>query len=120
MVAPRRGFALDGAETWRPEPAPDWTPTSFDRRLAAIKACAARRRPDEGLGALIVADGRAACATAVLRVAAAPAACLRGWLRGTERDDGVAIDDDLSNVPSLLGLGPGLKPSGDDLLGGAR
>ncbi len=118
-VGPRIVFALDGAETWRPEAAPDWTPASLDRGLAAIKACAAGRLPDEGLGALIVSDGRAACAPAVLRRAAAPAACLRGWLRRAGCDDGVAIDDDLSNVLPLLGLGPGLTPSGDDFLGGA-
>ncbi len=35
------------------------------------------------------------------------------------RDDGAAMDDGLSDILPLLGLGPGLTPSGDDLLGGA-
>ena len=118
-VGPRFVFALDGAETWRPGPAPDWTPTTLDRGLAAIKACVAGRLPEAGLGALIVPDRPAARATAVLRAAAAPVACLCNWLQGAMRDDGAAMDDGLSDILPLLGLGPGLTPSGDDLLGGA-
>ena len=118
-VGPRFVFALDGAETWRPGPTPDWTPATLDRGLAAINACIAGRLPEEGLGALILPDGPAARATAVLRAAAAPIACLCNWLQRAMRDDGAAMDDGLLDILPLLGLGPGLTPSGDDLLGGA-
>ena len=118
-VGPRFAFALDGAEAWRPGPAPDWTPATLDRGIATIEACVAGRLPEVGLGALILPDGPAACATAILRAAAAPVACLCNWLQGAMRDDGAATDDGLSDILPLLGLGPGLTPSGDDLLGGA-
>ena len=106
-------FDLVGAATWRPGTAPDWTPASLGHGLAEIEACATGRLPEEGLGALILSDGATAHSSAVLRAAAAPAACLRNWLRG------VTSGDELSGVLPLLGLGPGLTPSGDDLLGGA-
>ena len=49
-VGPRFVFALDGAETWRPGPTPDWTPATLDRGFVAINACISSRLPGEGLG----------------------------------------------------------------------
>src|SRR5690606_7063751 len=88
------------------------------RGLAALARAAARRAPPEGLGRLIPAlvDGapRAAedAASPLLRRAASGIAALAEWLAWG------AGPAPPSAVCELIGLGPGLTPSGDDLLGG--
>ena len=44
--------------------------------------------------------------------------CLYCWLEGAGQTPGENFHDALSPVPVLLGAGPGLTPSGDDLLAG--
>jgi hypothetical protein len=103
-------FDLRAAREWRPAPAP--TPLASDgarhqaRRLAG--ALARGGRP-EGFGALL-AGGRPAFP---LDRAAADA---RRFLDACAGDD--AAGGPVLAGP-LLGLGPGLTPAGDDLVGGA-
>ena len=108
---------LDDARRWRPAagaaPAP---PACATRRgLAALAAALGTRRLAEGLGPLLpsLLDGGAAVPPSPLLRAAAPGiAALDGWLHGRA---GAPVP---GAVGSLIGLGPGLTPSGDDLLGG--
>jgi uncharacterized protein DUF2877 len=94
--------ALDiaGARLWTPAPlsqqaAPD---------LRALQAAARGRVPREGLGCLVLDAHNS------LSGHAQPALdALERWLVGN------ALDDD---AQALIGLGPGLTPSGDDYLGG--
>ena len=112
-------FSLAGAMDWRPPRPPEWHAAHLRRGLAALVRAAARRAPRDGLGRLIpaLADGeqRAAAddtASPLLRRAAAGASALAGWLA---RDAGPPPP---ARVRVLIGLGPGLTPSGDDLIAG--
>lgn len=113
-------FSLDGAKDWRPPRPSSWHPAHLRCGLAALARAAARRAPREGVGCLIPAlvDGERPAAAAdtaspLLRRAAAGASALAGWLA---RD---ASSPPPARAHVLIGLGPGLTPSGDDLIAGA-
>ena len=108
---------LDDARRWRPTSAAAPAPRAGATRrgLAALAAALGTWRLAEGLGPLLpsLLDGGAAVPPSPLLRAAAPGiAALDGWLRGRA---GAPVP---GAVGSLIGLGPGLTPSGDDLLGG--
>ncbi len=91
----------EGASRWRPRPAPAWKAATVAASLSRLREAARDRLPAEGFGYLIdPARARPPAAEALSRWLAAP--------QGTP--DGAA---------GLIGLGPGLTPSGDDLIGGA-
>lgn len=93
-------LASEGAETWAPprlaRPAmPD---------IGPLRNAARGRVPQEGLGSLVLEQHNA------LSGHAQPALdALDRWLVGNSLDEDAAM---------LIGLGPGLTPSGDDYLGG--
>ena len=92
--------SLEGAQSWAP------APLRGDARpnLAALRACLDGHVPEEGLGCVILGVHNA------LSVHAQPALeALERWLAGNALGHEVA---------QLIGLGPGLTPSGDDYLGG--
>jgi hypothetical protein len=112
-------FSLAGARDWRPPLPPEWYLADLRCGLAALARAAARRAPPDGLGRLIpalVVGGRRAAAddtdSPLLRRAAAGASALAGWL---VRDVGPPPP---AQASVLIGLGPGLTPSGDDLIAG--
>jgi len=85
-----------------------WTPAPLsqhaDADLRALQAAARGRVPREGFGCLVVDAHNS------LSGHAQPALdAIERWLVGN------ALDDD---AQALIGLGPGLTPSGDDYLGG--
>lgn len=85
-----------------------WTPPALPANpvidIGALQYAAQRRAPREGLGGLIVGAHNS------LSSHAQPALdALERWLIGN------ALDDE---AQMLIGLGPGLTPSGDDYLGG--
>ena len=95
-------MALDtaGAQRWMPAP----LSPGAEPNLRALQAAARARVPREGLGCLVVDAHNS------LSGHAQPALdAIERWLVGN------ALDDD---TQSLIGLGPGLTPSGDDYLGG--
>ena len=95
----RVGVSLSGAKPWQPPlPVPD------QPQLEKLRAAAAERIPAEGFGCLLIGKHNA------LSGHAQPALdALERWLVGN------AIVDE---ADQLIGLGPGLTPSGDDYLGG--
>jgi len=99
-IGERFALSLEGAQSWAPAAlAPDATP-----EVKALRAAARGRVPSEGLGGLVVDAHNA------LSGHAQPALdAIDRWLVGN------ALDDD---AQALIGLGPGLTPSGDDYLGG--
>ena len=99
-IGERVSLVLDGTQLWTASPLPaDATPG-----VRALRAAARDRVPGEGLGGLIVD------AHNVLSGHAQPA------LEAVDRFlVGHTLDDE---AQALIGLGPGLTPSGDDYLGG--
>ena len=103
--APRLGEALvlsaERAILWQPS-----TRRGPPQRAAldALRAAAVERIPSEGLGALVCGGSNA-----LIEHARPALATLEHWLAGGRLDGSAGM---------LLGLGPGLTPSGDDYLGG--
>lgn len=88
---------LEGAILWQPS-----LPKSID--VDAIVEASRPHIPAEGLGCLVIGSHNA------LSVHAQPALeALERWLRGHALE---------AEAQGLIGLGPGLTPSGDDYLGG--
>lgn len=84
-----------------------WSPAAAKEAFARVAATAAGRLPAEGLAPLVFA-GRTG--DAVTRRAAPAVAALESWLR-----EGGDVPRECAG---LIGLGPGLTPSGDDVVGG--
>src|SRR4051812_36491582 len=99
-IGQRVSLSLGDAQRWTPPPlAADATPD-----LRALREAARARVPAEGLGGLVID------AHNVLTGHAQPA------LEAVDRFlVGHTLDDE---AQTLIGLGPGLTPSGDDYLGG--
>lgn len=116
-VSPGLAFDLACARAWRPPAPPSWSAVSLARGLDRLHRLAVGRVPEDGLGGLVLTAGRLRAASPVRRRAAAPAAALGRWLRAAPGESGPACELGRA-VDGLLGLGPGLTPSGDDLLGG--
>jgi hypothetical protein len=100
---PRHGerisIALDGAESWSPRPL-----SSPAANAQALRRAAASRIPDAGLGCLVVGANNALSSHAQPAIEA-----LGAWLAGNTLS---------REAEGLIGLGPGLTPSGDDYLAG--
>jgi hypothetical protein len=96
----RMTIALEGAESWSPPP----LSSSSAKTAKALRQAAAGRIPDEGLGCLIVGGNNALSSHAQPAIEA-----LGAWLAGNTLS---------KEAEGLVGLGPGLTPSGDDYLGG--
>lgn len=92
--------SLESAHPWAPAPASG----NARPNLAALRACLDGHVPEEGLGCVILGVDNA------LSVHAQPALeAIERWLAGNALGHEAA---------QLIGLGPGLTPSGDDYLGG--
>jgi hypothetical protein len=93
--------ATQGCRLWQP-PVPGNTVGAAD--LAALREAARGRVPEEGLGGLILGSYNG------LSIHAQPALeALDAWLAGNAL---------AAQAEALIGLGPGLTPSGDDYFGG--
>jgi hypothetical protein len=102
-------IALDAtrATPWRPASWPTaWRPESVACALRHLERLAAEQAPVDGL-ARVVLGATGDRSTALERTALPRVRRLRAWLTG---DAPPSVD--------LLGLGPGLTPSGDDVLCG--
>jgi hypothetical protein len=120
------GLTLDlrEAREWRPPTPPVWRPSRLRRSLAWLGD--ADRAPVEGLGRLLapVATGtidRLPSPRPSLLGHAQPAvAALSEWIRAAlVREPAATPTIPPDAIGDLIGLGPGLTPSGDDVLAGA-
>jgi len=92
--------SLESARSWAPPPAHG----NARPNLEALRACLDGHVPEEGLGCVILGVDNA------LSVHAQPALeAVERWLAG----NALGLE-----AAQLIGLGPGLTPSGDDYLGG--
>ncbi|TWB89981.1 uncharacterized protein DUF2877 [Bradyrhizobium macuxiense] len=98
---------------WAPRAAPHWSVGSLQRGLDAVDTVWVDKLTSEGLA--VLGSGRVPGDASLLVRAAMPGlAALERILSGSDPD----ADRD-AGLGSLIGLGPGLTPSGDDLIGGA-
>lgn len=117
-------FQLHGETVWRPRvPQGEWSPATLLYGLAILSPLAASRAPREGLGAAVnhvlpeKTASRNPVISSVMSVAWPSLSALADWLDGM-----FGTADGNREIPReaarLIGLGPGLTPSGDDFLGG--
>jgi hypothetical protein len=90
-----------GAAAWIPRKAPAGGAANTNASLERLRILAVRRIPSDGFGYLLDPSRERPLAVEALA----------GWLAQPE---GVPV-----GAAGLIGLGPGLTPSGDDLIGGA-
>ncbi len=109
-VAGRPFARLASASIWRPQVAPNWSTLSLVSGLHKIDEVWNDGLTSDGL-AIVGSDRGPATASPLLQAAAPGLAALRRVVAG-QSVDGTGLE-------SLVGLGPGLTPSGDDLIGGA-
>ncbi len=110
-------FALKGAETWMPPPPSAIRAKSVHQGLARLENAVAGRVPGDGLGCYVVPGGRG---DRLARVAAAAAEYVHGleaWLQAGMAAEEARVGE-APSLAGLIGLGPGLTPSGDDFIGG--
>lgn len=96
----RISIGVDQASVWAPAP----LVSDKQPNLQPMTEAAASRVPKEGLGCLIIGTHNA-----VANHAQPALEALNAWLAGNRLAD---------EAQTLIGLGPGLTPSGDDFLGG--
>jgi hypothetical protein len=112
LTAGPAAIALAAAEPWVAERVGAWDQASLARGLAAADTALTRLAPRDGLALLGPADS---CQRrALLAAAQAPLAHLAQLLGGEPAGQPI----DAARLAPLIGLGPGLTPSGDDYLGG--
>jgi hypothetical protein len=105
---------------WRPPPWPIAPPAArLVDRFAGLARRAAIEAPPEGLARIVFrGDEPLASTTAFARAATTRIACFERWLSDAMRQAG-SPEELPEPVRGLIGLGPGLTPSGDDFLIGA-
>ncbi|MBM3733800.1 MAG: DUF2877 domain-containing protein [Acidimicrobiia bacterium] len=109
-------FATGAARTWSPPPSPLWTKKSLMRGLRGLDHVAREALPGGGIGVFILGLDTSISAPREARAAVQAVAELGAWLATafTTKD----LECPPISLGSLIGLGPGLTPSGDDFLGG--
>lgn len=107
-------FSFNGAATWKPDEPGRWDRCTVAQGLERLRQeISSRELPKDGLAQFL--QSGVIPSTAVAKAAQEPLQNLRVLLR-------LAIGDSETKIDSLLpliGLGPGLTPSGDDVIGGA-
>ena len=112
-------FVADAA-TWTPPPPGPWSAASLGAGLSALDALLPARLPEQGLGFLALTPrAEAAPRSAVAAAAREPANALSAFLNRVLAENGDRATPPPPELRALIGLGPGLTPSGDDFLGGA-
>jgi hypothetical protein len=104
---------LSSASVWTPGAAPRWSENSLRRGLHAVDDMWTDGLTAHGL-AVVGSEGFPREVSALVRAAMPGLLALAHFVAGT-----AYYGDQMTRLGSLIGLGPGLTPSGDDLIGGA-
>jgi hypothetical protein len=114
LRAGRISLQLHTAATWHPQPVGAWTGASLARGLSTFATLLPAALPREGLAYLLrdAGDGEGT----PLATAQPAIRYLAGIVHASERGHAAGID--AQQLFDLIGLGPGLTPSGDDYLCG--
>lgn len=112
-------LSLTQTRIWRPAAAPRWPdPARVSRALDRFFGSSTHLVSTEGLAPLLRRDESAWTATPIFTAAQGSVIGARRWLGGVfDRTHGKSRHG-MEWVRGLVGLGPGLTPSGDDFLGG--
>jgi Protein of unknown function (DUF2877) len=107
-------ISLACAPRWRPESASAWNKVSLARGLAATTEVLRQSLAKDGLGLINPAS------TEHVLPRRGAAAAPRSYLTEILQEDAVSVGARIvgERLAPLIGLGPGLTPSGDDYLGG--
>ncbi len=117
-VGTRFTFDFDAAASWMPPPPPRWTVATLRSGLAALERLARRRIAPDGLAPYVLPDPPGNSPSPTVERARVPIRRLAEEI-GAATASGVPLPEDAARwVFPLVGLGPGLTPSGDDFLGG--
>ena len=113
-------FSLADSSDWTPPVLPVWTPESLSRGVSFVETwMPGYANCDEGLGEFVLPS----CGTGPKSIVAQRALdSVRGlcdWLAGGLVGSNKSPKGLSGAIEHLIGLGPGLTPSGDDFLGGA-
>ena len=106
-----------GVRSWQPPKGPSWTKNSLMLGLRALENLAYSKVPAEGLGRFLFECPDYFPVSDESRAAEHPIGILKNWLKKCFEVQ-MPITSDKEAVSAMLGLGPGLTPSGDDFLGG--
>ena len=122
-VGGRYAIAMQETETWFTTAKPrHWNALDLRRSVAELRRLCALGAPHEGLGRAAVGGEVAGTRPCLVRFAMAPVNGLRTWLTGAMAgamwEVPVSGSDHPRALQQLVGLGPGLTPSGDDFLCG--
>lgn len=103
---------------WSPAVAQSWSLSTLSSGLQALtKWAPVVRLPSDGLGQYLYGSEAIGVATRESDAASSAITSLTQWLRGVV-DPTVESEVLARSVRTLIGLGPGLTPSGDDFLAG--
>jgi hypothetical protein len=125
-LTPELRIAFGDAPVWQPvAPPARWGTATLAAGLQALASEMDRLPPQNGLASLIPSlvtrrmpyPPDSGLARALIQTAAPAVVALRSWLT-TVMSPGATLVPPSPDVERLVGLGPGLTPSGDDLLGG--
>jgi hypothetical protein len=118
-VHPRISIKLNDPPIWRPAPVrADWTATDLRHGLSIFREASEGLVPAQGLGCFVFPEGQSRADCALGRFACVAVRGLREWLQRSLRGPNSETADGLQWVHRLIGLGPGLTPSGDDFIAG--
>lgn len=112
-------FTIDlaTAAPWLPPPWPRVSTDAIARGVASALKLAPDMLPKDGLAPLVLLSGRPSPRTPTAEAASGLIADLRRVMPA-DLQRGAWSEDAVRSATLLVGLGPGLTPSGDDLLGG--
>lgn len=118
-VGGRLLFDCGRASVWAPAPSPrNWRIEGLEKGLAAFREACDGRIPREGLGGFIRRPDEPAGDATPCNAAVAPVAGMRSWLASSLLNTANGTESEPHWVRNLLGMGPGLTPSGDDFVAG--
>ncbi len=106
-----------GVHSWYPPKEPAWTKNSLILGLRGLENLAQEKVPAEGLGRFLFESPDRFPASEESGAAENSIGILKNWLKEYFEFQ-TPVTPDKEAVSALLGLGPGLTPSGDDFLGG--